>query len=225
MPDGALFSLQPACLGRNAFGEIHLLATFRHALDALAEALPGAPLYDVLDGTGARMTRPSSPEAFAEPVEMFDITLDAPHAVVVYDDVLADRLGAAFPELPCAPRHEPDGVAFELEAEDLARDPFGLTHLSPDMQAVLDETSRMAPDVPARLFAADGEPVHDRPSSFAEQLAPFAEETFSAQNGSEPHWLVLAPPAAAAFARRRPGLAQCRLADLEALWRRARRDG
>lgn len=225
MSDGAQFSLRPAYLGRNAFGEIHLLAAFRCALEALANELPGAALYDVLDGTNERMTRPSAPEDFSEPVEVFDIPPEAPHAVVVYDGALADRLAAAFPELSRGPRHKPDGVAFELGAADLVRDPFGLTHLAPDVLAALEETRRMMPDAHVRLLAADGEPVHDRPSSFAEQLVPFAEETFSALNGSEPHWLVLPPPVAAAFAQHRPGLSQCRLADLEALWRRARRDG
>lgn len=221
MADGAVFTLESSRLGANALGEVHLHAAFRNAVEGLAGTAP----FDVLDAAGMRLPWPAEPAGFLRAVESFDVPPSGPHTLVVYDDALAGRIAEAFPGLPRAPRVESEDLAFELRAEELALDPFGLAHLAPPVQAALDAARCAAPNLRAQLFAADGEPVRDRPTSFAEQLAPLAAEGVSTLNGTEPHWLVLPPAAAAAFARHLPGLARARLAELEFLWRRAREEG
>lgn len=223
MADGVVFSLEVAQLGGNALGEIHLHAAFRLVLEDLVGASLGA-LYDVLDGEGERMALPAAPLTFTDPVEPFDVGPGAPRAVVVYEDAVAERLAAAFPHLARSPRQDPEGLAFALGAAELALDPFGLAHLAPVVQAALEVARRAAPDARARLFTDDGTPVRAHVTSFAEQLAPLQAEPVAMLNGAEPRWLAFASPgAAAAFTRALPGLERRRLADLEALWRLARK--
>lgn len=211
-----MFSVDSSRLGANVLGEVHLHASFRDRIEGLA----GVGAFDVLDATGLRLAWPAEPGDFTRPVGAFDVTASAPHALVVFDDALAERLSEAFPDLPRAARTESEDLAFELGAEELALDPFGLAHLAAPVQAALKAVRHARP----QLFAADGEPVRDRPTSFAEQLAPLSGGGPSTLNGTEPHWLALPPDAAAAFARALPRLPHTRLADLESLWRRARED-
>ena len=234
LTDGTAFGLGPGHLGRNRFGEISLHARVSATLDRICRDVPGC-VVDVLDDDGDRLRLPAPVGAFVEPVEMFDIPRAAPHWLVVYGRDAAAPFGDAFPDMVGRPYAGfSDGIAFELGREHLGRDRFGLIHLGDDLRRAIDGIFKDAGYKHVgfgdagrsqwKVFDGEGLPVKPSRPGVGEPVAGFAAEPVSVFNGFEPRYVVIHDRRAAErFGQLFPKMRRDRLADLERLWREARK--
>lgn len=221
MTDATVFLLALGHLGRDRFGTTYLHARVSATLDRICADVPGS-FFDVRDRSDNGIGVPQRPDAFAGPVEDYDVLGDpkAPNKVVVFAHDAAARLGAAFPDMPRRPH---DGIAFALEGAHLSRDRFGSVYLSPEVARAIGAcVGGGGPGLWHKVVDGEGLPAVS--NAFSELGAGFsADREVAALNGFEPRYVVFHDRGAAEkFGRLFPAMRRERLGELERVWRAAR---